>query len=537
MPPVGIVSVLSQVAHRPGIHAYAIDENNYAGPTDYQGMPDHGFLQGRHPASLVLFYGGMSNAVPRLYSLAREYKRFGATTVAGGSHVDALPEEALAHGVDIVVHGEGEHAMIELLEALGDGGGPLPYDALTRISGISYLDADGSYRRTGKRMPVAQLDTLIDPDLTLIKHLRKRWSAIPVSWGRGCNFRCEFCVVNTQYGRHKSCSEEKFVEQVVRYADMGYRRFFIVDDNFAQDPQAAIRVSRMIGDYARRFRKKLIMTVQVRTDVAEDPELIAAMRYAGIDTLAIGYESPIDSELRAMRKGVDVATMVRRSRILARHFYIHGMFIFGYPRFAGDPEASLPLTERAKAYIRFFRKARIDTVQVLNAVPLPGSRLRARLECEGRILPQEMVGWDKYDGQFLCYDPTPEGLDPHELQELPRLLMKKRYLGSRFTSFVNYGNWMNWAYLATVGFPIEFSVFYTKRFIHGLRQRIKEHAIDARGNIFAASLRSALADIRRRWRNTAVKTYAGAIVRRWTAAYRKSGFSETLKKRFAPDGA
>ena len=37
--------------------------------------------------------------------LARQYQCFSTITVAGGSHVDALPEEALKSGIDIVVHG------------------------------------------------------------------------------------------------------------------------------------------------------------------------------------------------------------------------------------------------------------------------------------------------------------------------------------------------------------------------------------------------------------------------------------------------
>ncbi|MCK7513946.1 MAG: hypothetical protein MZV70_64660 [Desulfobacterales bacterium] len=48
---------------------------------------------------------------------------------------------------------------------------------------------------------------------------------------------------------------------------------------------------------------------------------------------------------------------------------------------------------------------------------------------EGRLLPLSMVGWDKYDGLFLCYDPRPDGLDPDDLQNMPKLLMKKSISG------------------------------------------------------------------------------------------------------------
>jgi hypothetical protein len=52
MPPVGILSVMSQIHHH--YHCkeiYAIDENNYSGPQDDLGQPDHAFLQSRQPAA------------------------------------------------------------------------------------------------------------------------------------------------------------------------------------------------------------------------------------------------------------------------------------------------------------------------------------------------------------------------------------------------------------------------------------------------------------------------------------------------------
>ncbi len=208
MPPVGILSVMSQIHHHPHCkEVYAIDENNYSGPQDDLGLPDHSFLQARQPAQLALFYGGMSNSIPRMFTVARQYKGFGAITIAGGSHVDALPQEALSSGIDIVVHGEGEETITELLTVLADNGDvALNRSGLAAVSGISFLDENGAYVFTGRRQPIGNLNELADTDLTLVKFLKKRWSAIPINRGRGCNWNCEFCVVNRQYGSYKSAS-------------------------------------------------------------------------------------------------------------------------------------------------------------------------------------------------------------------------------------------------------------------------------------------------------------------------------------------
>lgn len=537
MPPVGILSVMSQIHHHPRCkEIYAIDENNYSGPQDDLGLPDHSFLQARQPAQLALFYGGMSNSIPRLFTVAQQYKSFGTITIAGGSHVDALPQEALSSGIDIVVHGEGEETMAELLAVLTDSSDiALNRSGLAAVPGVSFLDENGDHVFTGRRQPIENLNELADTDLTLIKFLKKRWSAIPINRGRGCNWNCEFCVVNRQYGHYKSASVEKALRQVIKYSDLGYKDFFFTDDNFAQNPDEAIALCRAIGDYKRKFRKKINIIVQVRTEVAENDALIEAMRYAGVSLLAIGYESPINEELRAMRKGVTVEKLIARSQKLSNYFYLHGMFIFGYPanKIARE-SASFTIRERAECFKKFFKKAGIDTIQLLNAVPLPGSELRARLESEGRLLPLSTVGWDKYDGLFLCYDPRPEGLEPYDLQNTPKMLMKKKYIGGFISRKLNYGNWLNWVYIATIGFPIQFVVFYSKRFIRNLLEKQKTRntlRYDlTMHTFFTIPLANAWQDIKRRWRNLFIKTYAGAIAKRWLKEYQSSEYINTLRQ-------
>jgi hypothetical protein len=236
-----------------------------------------------------------------------------------------------------------------------------------------------------------------------------------------------------------------------------------------------------------------------------------------------------------MRKGVTVEKLIARSKKLSGYFYLHGMFIFGYPANRQAAESCfITIQQWADAFKTFIKKARIDTIQLLNAVPLPGSELRSRLEREGRLLPLSMAGWDKYDGLFLCYDPRPDRLDPDDLQNMPKLLMKKKYLGGFLSRKLNYGNWLNWVYLATIGFPIQFVGFYSMRFVRHFRERhhaeITLHRSLPMHTLFTVPLVNAWGDIKRRWRNLFVKTYAGVITKQWFKEYRSSEYINTLRQ-------
>ncbi len=79
----------------------------------------------------------------------------------------------------------------------------------------------------------------------------------------------------------------------------GAKRFFIVDDLFGQDRLETLRFCRLLHEYQIRIKKRFELTVQIRLDKAKDKELPQAMRGAGINVVAIGFESPIPEELEA----------------------------------------------------------------------------------------------------------------------------------------------------------------------------------------------------------------------------------------------
>ena len=338
------------------------------------------------------------------------------------------------------------------------------------------------------RDPVEDLDELPMPDFSLLRYAQI--SIYPVSRVRGCGMDCEFCTVK---GKPRYASPERLMEQFMSlYEKQGARRFFIVDDLFGQDRAETLRLCRMLRDYQEQVGVRFSITVQIRLDKARDAELLQGMREAGINTVAIGFESPIAEELTAMNKHLKPEDMIELARLYHRAgFRVHGMFIFGYPMKPGV-EFRMSAQERVQHFRKFIRKARIDTLQVLLPVPLPGTELRERLEQENRIYSAEYVGWEYYDGNFPLFEPDAP-LTAEEMQAAVRKIMRSFYRVSHLF-FVAFN---------ILSFPA--IVLY----LHNLN--VGWHRWS------------------HKWWNNLMGVAGWHIIRKWTAQFRKGGFEGRLE--------
>ena len=414
----GPVCVATAVNEMPGWDAEVIDENNLGrhGPRTKPRGADHGVLQSDRPADVVGFYGGLTSTVPRLYEVARYYQQQGVITIAGGQHFAGENiAEALSSGIDYVVLGEGEETLRELLPALQG------FAEVHSVRGIAYLH-HGQVVTTAPREPLHDFDALPLPDFSLVRYANIR--LYPVERTRGCGMNCEFCTVK---GRPRCASAERLLATISRLVETREaRHFFVVDDLFGQDRAETLQFCHLLRDYQQRIGQRLSLTVQIRLDKAKDPELLAAMREAEVRHVAIGFESPIDEELKAMNKCIRFRDMLSLVKVYRKFgFWVHGMFIFGYPT-ASEAAFRMPAAERVRQFKRFIRKAKIDTVQVLLPVPLPGTALRRRLEEQNRIYPHQDVGWEYYDGNFPLFEPDAP-LTAEEIQRSAKRIMGRVY--------------------------------------------------------------------------------------------------------------
>jgi len=315
--------------------------------------------------------------------------------VVGGPHFTFLPEEALQAGADFVVRHEGEATFTELIDHLKN----CAERPLSEIKGLSFKN-DGQIIHNPDRPLLENLDLLPFPDFRLIVNHQKIVNNL-IQISRGCPYSCTFCSVTRMFGqRIRSRENVQAIVDEIEFLNKTYQQRFLIfskskhffpyDDNFYGKP----RISKEILREIIRRNLKIEFGIQVRLDVAKDREFLDLARRAGVKILYIGYESTNPETLEVFDKGLSVEEMASYTKILKSYnFRLHGMFVLGADT---DTEAVIKQT------VRFAKANKINTVQFIILVPLPGTPPFKEMEESGRL---KHKNWSEYDGHHVVFRP------------------------------------------------------------------------------------------------------------------------------------
>ncbi|MBM9506262.1 hopanoid C-3 methylase HpnR [Actinacidiphila acididurans] len=225
--------------------------------------------------------------IPEAIGLARAAK--GAAphcfVFFGGHSVSFVAEDVLeqAEGaVDAVVRGEGEPAVVPLLEALRDGG----------VDGVPGIVT------TAGRGPEPQMMHSIDsplPARDLMRHRRRYFigeldPCASIEFTRGCPWDCSFCSAWTFYGRsYRKTSPDAAGAEL---ASIREPNVFIVDDVAFIRPEHGHAIAAELE--RRRIRKRYYL--ETRSDVLlRNEEVFRRWTRLGLRYMFLGMEA-IDAE-------------------------------------------------------------------------------------------------------------------------------------------------------------------------------------------------------------------------------------------------
>ena len=282
----------------------------------------------------IIGFSILTPTAPKAYLAAKKIKEeiSDAILVAGGQHPTFMLSEALDNGFDIVVRGEGEITMSELVRSIEKHG----YDPakLREIAGIAYRDRTGRIVVTRERPLIGDLDKIPWPARHLLPMDRytlfgKKIRVAHVMASRGCPYGCIYCTTSYYWGRRiRFRSPENVVDEIEFLVDK-YNVEHIV---FTDDELTASR--RFVYGFVEEMKKRGLdigFACGARINHM-DREFMRFLYENGCVALYFGVESGTQRILDKMGKMISL-DQVRRVFQWKRELggFATASFILGFP--------------------------------------------------------------------------------------------------------------------------------------------------------------------------------------------------------------
>jgi len=316
-----------------------------------------------------------------IYALRRSFPE--ATIILGGEHGTAVPEDVLrSSDVDVVILGEGEETVLNLIEALA------LQRPLSEVGGIAYLDR-GTFHSTSLSPRKRDIDTIPLPAWDLLPIERYIEShqingmnigrSMPLLATRGCPYQCTFCSSPNMWTTRYIPRDPILVTNEIEY----YKKQYSVTNFDFQDLTAIVKRSWAVNFCNELIRRNLDITWQMpsgtRSEIMDD-EVLDLLYRSGCRALAFAPESGSPQILEEVSKRVDlqhVEKAVRRA--VRRGLKVSCFFVIGFPT-----ETKQTLRSTARYILRMARLGAHD-ISVSKFIPYPGSELFIALQNEGSI--------------------------------------------------------------------------------------------------------------------------------------------------------
>jgi len=242
--------------------------------------------------------------------LARLYKALApkGVVVLGGPEVGPIAERYLQENdaLDIVVRGEGEETLQQLLRHLAAGEG-----TLEEIQGLTYR-RDRTVASNPDRPPIVNLDEIPSPYLSGVLKARDQVTYIETS--RGCPYHCAYCYEGKEAPGVRLFSEKRIQREIQAVMGTpGVRSFHLVDSVFNLNKERLRCLAQLIAEVNQTDAQ--ILTVEVIADLI-DPETAELLREAKVASVETGPQTVHADTLALMRRPHRPDAFARGIRLL-----------------------------------------------------------------------------------------------------------------------------------------------------------------------------------------------------------------------------
>ncbi|MCP4589803.1 MAG: B12-binding domain-containing radical SAM protein [bacterium] len=374
---------------------------------------------------------GYTSGATRAYEIAATCRRKKIPVIMGGPHASAIPDEAAGY-VDSVAVGECDVLWPQILADATNGGLKLRYQGSLSELGTVYGRARQHLQPVNGTYDVSSIQT-----------------------SRGCPVGCEYCSVTEFNGAR---IRRRSIDAIIEEWNATTKRFvFVVDDNFfGVGERHAIEAKQLLREIIKRGKKRLWFS-QTTINMGDDPEGLRLAYRAGCRGMLIGFETLNPESLRDYHKGINRKN-VTRYRELIKGFHRAGISVFGAFIIGADQDNIDTVAETSLEAVRLG----VDTIQITNLTPLPGTKMYDRYMKEGRIFATNYpADWERYSFVETVYQPR--NLSAEALDEA---IYELRHTAAA----------MPWVWRRTLATFLRTRSITSALFIHGMNQGWKRLA-------------------------------------------------------------
>ena len=334
--------------------------------------------------------------------------------VIGGPHFNANLELLLSHPeISLGVRGEGDYALLEIVQALETGKEPGEVPGVVSVR-------DNQLYLAPARPPIEDLDALPLPARHLLP--LERYKPLPndeyrlpktaAITSRGCPFACTFCAKHTHGARYRAYSPAKVVRELHhlerRY---GVRDIAFVDSTFMPTQTRILAIL----DAMEQDPPKASWTCSCRANVL-DEQIVRRMKAMGCWRVRIGIESGNPGILKSIRKGVTRQQCEHAVRIAAAAgLQVKAFFMVGH---VGDTPQTVQQT------IDFACSLPLKDVTVQINTPLPGTAQHVEAQKSGTLIEADTSRYNFFEPIYI-----PAGFErPEQLVAAQKRFYRSFYL-------------------------------------------------------------------------------------------------------------
>jgi B12-binding domain/radical SAM domain protein len=347
---------------------------------------------------IVAGFSFMTPQIPYIADLIKLLKIYAPNVllVAGGPHATGDPLGTLKKlGFDVIVYGEGEETIIELLRHYAES-------SEYRVCGTAYLDGDRVILR--KRSRYIDLD--LYPPFPYWRNIVN-----PIEIMRGCSSACHFCQVTYSFGLPRYRSVEKVAELARVSMERGLRDLrFIAPNSLGYGSRDGVKPNldalyvllHSLSKVAKNFNGRIFFGTfpsEIRPDSVNMDSVRILRFFAHNRRVIVGAQSGSNNVLKVLHRGHTVEDVENAIDVLTQSgFSVDIDLIFGFPfETSDDFEETVKFMNRnVDKNVRF---------HLHTFIPLPGTPLSdansTTLDSWKKAVLAKFVGMGKAYGYWI----------------------------------------------------------------------------------------------------------------------------------------